>query len=214
MLKHVMAVMGTLAAAMVFTACSEAPKPAADTKKEQAAPKKEEAPVPSGPVAAKSAFYEMYKPAREWAADLLPLTLTAGDIPGMTNEAGKAARWTAVFVSPARKEARTFFYAVADHGPDTHKGVTSGGTQTWTGETPKSRPFQITQFAIDSDAAYKTAATKAAGWLKGHPGRKPEMVLANSARFPGPVWQVMWGTQKNGYVTWIDATSGVPVKGR
>src|SRR5581483_1467220 len=94
------------AAVLILTSCSEAPKPAAAESKKEAEPP----PQPSGPVSAKTAFYEMYKPARTWATDLLPLTLVSNEIPGIKNEGGKAAMWTAVFVSPSRREARTFTY--------------------------------------------------------------------------------------------------------
>ncbi|MGA3028177.1 MAG: hypothetical protein ABSF98_25800 [Bryobacteraceae bacterium] len=187
----------------LLTACSQAPPaPAPETKKAEE-PKKA-----SEPVAAQTAFYEMYKPARTWAADLLPLSLTSGEIPGIRNEEGKAAMWTAVFVSPGRREARTFFYAIADHGTTIHKGVEVGGAQTWTGSTPKSQPFQITEFAVNSDAAYQTAFGKAEAWLKKHPDMPASFSLFKAARFPAPVWYIQWGTAKLGYGVFVNATTG------
>ena len=122
---------------VMTTACSEAPK-TSETKTE---PKKE-ALKPPEPVSGKAAFYEMYKPARGWASDLLPLGLGNSEVPGMKNDAGKAAMWTAVFVSPSRREARTFSYSVVDQGASIHKGVTVGGAELWSGPTPKSGPFR------------------------------------------------------------------------
>jgi hypothetical protein len=194
----------TAAAVMAFlTACSQAPQtPAPEAKKA------DEAKTPAAPVAAQTAFFEMYKPARAWAPDLLPLSLAGNEIPGIKNEDGKAAMWTAVFVSPSRREARTFFYAIADHGTNIHRGVEVGGAQTWTGTTPKSQPFQITEFAVNSDAAYKTAFGKAEGWLKKHPGMPASLFLGKAARFPAPVWYVQWGTTKSGYAVFVNATTG------
>ena len=189
--------------AFIATACSEAPK-TSETKTEA----KKEASKPPEPVSGKTAFYEMYKPARAWASDFLPLSLASGEVPNMKNEAGKAAMWTAVFVSPSRREARTLSYSVVDQGTTIHKGITVGGAEPWSGPTAKSEPFQTTQFVIDSDVAYETASHKAAAWLKNHPGRSVSFYLGNASRFPAPVWYVLWGNNKSGYAAYVNATTG------
>ena len=199
-----------LAAALLLTACSEAPRPA-ESKKEDV-PAKVEPPGPPEAVAGRTAFYEMYKPARAWATDLLPLTLASGEVPGIKNDDGKAGMWTAVFVSPSRGEARTFVYAVVDHGSDIHRGVSARGAQAWSGPTPQSRPFQITEFSINSDEAFKTASKTAAAWLKRHPGQKVSITLASTARFRTPVWFIMWGSRKSGYLAFVNATTGLAMK--
>src|SRR5437899_3366710 len=119
--KHLLKAAAVFAAILAMTACSDAPK--TETKTEEA---KKEPPAPTEPVAAKTAFYEMYRPARSWATDLLVLSLTSGEIEGFKNTDGKAAMWTVVFVSPSRNEARTVTYAIADHGT-IQKGVTMAG---------------------------------------------------------------------------------------
>lgn len=192
---------------VMTTACSEAPKSTA-TETKTAAETKKEAQSPSEPVSGKTAFYEMYKPARAWAADLLPLSLANDDVPGIKTEAGNAAMWTAVFVSPSRREARTFSYSVVDQGATIHKGVTVGGAELWSGPTPKSRPFQITEFIVDSDVAYKTALEKAGAWVKKHPDKGATFYLGNASRFPAPVWYVLWGNNKSGYAVFVNATTG------
>ena len=142
----------------------------------------------------------------------MPLTLTAGEVPGIKNEDGKAGQWVAVFVSPSRREARTFYYAVADAGADVHKGVNIGGPQPWSGATPKSKPFSTGEFTTNSDEAYKTAAGKAEAWLKAHPGKKLGIFLASESRFTGPVWYFMWGDKQNGYLAFVSATTGAALK--
>jgi hypothetical protein len=32
--------------------------------------------------------------------------------------------------------------------------------------------------------------------------------LASESRFVNPVWYIVWGDKKNGYVAFVDATSG------
>ena len=195
-----------VAAVLVLAACSEAPKaPPAATKAETEA--KKEPPKPPEPIAAQSAFYEMYKPARAWAVDAVPLSLASEELPTLKNDGGKAAKWTAVFVSTSRREARTFSYAVAD-AAGTLKGVTIGGAEPWSGATPKSRPFQTGEFLINSDAAYQTAYEKAQAWVKKHPDKKCSLFLGNAARFPSPVWFIIWGNTKSGYAVYVNATTG------
>jgi hypothetical protein len=197
-----------VAAVLALTACSGSPKPPA-TETKAGAETQKEPPKPPEPVAAQTAFYEMYKPARAWAPDLLPLSLASNELKSLKNEDGKAAMWTAVFVSPSRREACTFFYSVVNDGETVSKGVTAGGTQSWSGPTPKSRPFQTTEFAVNSDAAYKTALTKAAGWVKTHPGKTATMFLGSSAKYPSPAWLMVWGTPQSGYAVYVDATTGI-----
>jgi hypothetical protein len=198
-----------LAAVLVLGACSEAPKPA-ETK--SGAEAKQEPPKPTGPVGALTAFYEMYKPARTWAADLLPLSLTGKDVPSMKSEAGKSPVWTAVFVSPGRHEARTFTYSVVEDGANLHKGVAAGAAEPWTGATAGSMPFQTTEFVTDSDVAYKAALVKAAVWVKKHPDKKATLLLSRASRFPAPAWLVIWGTPKLGYAAYVNATTGMVLK--
>ncbi len=195
-------------AVLALSGCSDAPKAAVKVETEA---KKEPAKAPEA-IAAQLAFYEMYKPARAWATDLLALSVTSGEVPNIKNADGKAGMWTAIFVSPSRKEARSFTYAVVDNGADFRKGVNISNVLAWGGATPTSKPFSNSEFAVDSDAAYKTALEKAADWLKKHPDQKATLRLGNASRFAAPVWYIMWGTTKNGYAALVNATTGAIVK--
>src|ERR1700687_3176105 len=88
-----------LTAAIFLAACSEAPKTTPPDTTTKAEP---EPPPPAGPVSAKTAFYEMFKPARAWATDFLLLSMSSNEVPGMKSEGGKFAMWTAVLVSRRR----------------------------------------------------------------------------------------------------------------
>src|SRR5260370_13904950 len=180
--KKVLCTATALVAALLFSACSEAPKVAAKVETEA---KKEPAKAPEA-MTAQLAFYEMYKPARAWATDLLALSVASGEAPNIKNEDGKAGMWTAVFVSPSRTEARSFTYAVVDSGADIRKGVNISNALTWSGATATSKPFSNSEFTVDSDAAYKAAVEKAADWLRKNPNHKATMRLGNAARVPGP----------------------------
>jgi len=209
--KKLLIAAAAVAAVVAMTACSQAPTPTETKTKAEVEAKKEPA-KPAEPVAAQTAFYEMYKPARTWAPDLLVLSLLGNEVPSVKSEAGKFPMWTAVFVSPSRREARTFTYSVVDDGTTIHKGVDAGGAQSWTGATPKSSPFQTTGFVVDSDDAYKTAYAKAEAWVKKHPGKKVAFSLGSAARFPAPVWFIIWGDTKSGYAVYVNATTGTVIK--
>jgi hypothetical protein len=204
--KKLLIAVTAVAAVVAMTACSEAPTPT-EIKKAQVETKQETA-KPSEPVAAQTAFYEMYKPARTWAPDLLVLSLISNEVPSMKSADGKFPMWTAVFVSPSRREARTFTYSVIDDGANIRKGVNVGGAEPWSGATAKSSPFQTTGFAVNSDAAYKAAYAKAEAWVKMHPGKKVAFSLGSAARFPAPVWFIIWGDTKSGYGVYVNATTG------
>ncbi|HXA86950.1 MAG TPA: hypothetical protein VNZ47_17830, partial [Candidatus Dormibacteraeota bacterium] len=107
-----------LACVLLFTSCSQSPP--ASPKGEAEAGK---SPASGGPVSGKTAFWEMHKAAHAWATDRVPLTLASKPVPGIENESGKAAMWTATFGSPRKQEARTYTYSVASHAPDIIKGV-------------------------------------------------------------------------------------------
>ena len=207
--KKLLLAAGAVAAVVAMTACSEAPTPA-EIKKAGVETKQEPAKLPE-PVAAQTAFYEMYKPARNWAPDLLALSLISNEVPSMKSADGKFPMWTAVFVSPSLRQARTFTYSVVDDGATIHKGVGVGGAEPWSGATPKSSPFQTTGFVVNSDAAYKTAYAKAEVWVKKHPGKKVAFSLGSAAQFPAPVWFIIWGDTKSGYAVYVNATTGIVI---
>jgi hypothetical protein len=205
--KMLRAVLVVLAVGLV--ACSSEPAKNTEAAKTDAEAAKKPAGPPE-PVTGKTAFYEMYTPAHAWAADLLPLSLKSGEVAGVKNADGKAGFWTAVFGSPSLRSARTFTYSVADQLPTIQKGVKAEGTESWSGPTAAVMTFQTSDFTVDSDAAYKTAADKAAEWLK-----KPEnaakpvsLSLGAATRFPAPVWYILFGTTKDGYVALINASTG------
>jgi hypothetical protein len=193
-----------------LSACSSEPaKTTEKTGDGDAAAKKAPAGPPE-PVAAKAAFYEMYTPAHTWAADLMPISLKSGEVAGVKNADGKAGFWTAVFVSPSQHAARTYTYSVADQLPNISKGVRAESTDAWAGPTTAVETFQTSDFTIDSDAAYKTAAAKAADWLKeSNNAEKPvSMSLGAAARFPAPIWYILFGDTKLGFVAVVNASTG------
>jgi hypothetical protein len=190
----------SIAVVVLFLAsCSQSPKAAnADAAGQN----------PAGPVSAKPAFWDAYKSAHSWAADLVPIAIESKS--AATD--GKAQVWAATFASPSKRQARVFTYAATAQKPDLFKGVNVGRIINWGGPSSDAMPFTSDDFSVDSEAAYKTALAKADPWLKKHPDKPVSLALGNASRFNGPVWYVLWGTQKDGYAVYVSAKTGEVVK--
>jgi hypothetical protein len=196
-------------AVLLLTGCSQSTNPS--TGNESQAAKQ-----PTGPpelVTAKTAFWPMYTSARSWSPDLTMIRLTPKEVPGFKNEAGKAAMWQAAFASPSLHQYRIYSYAIAAVAPDIHKGVVAGLRLPWGGVTRDAMPVELTSFNVDSDVAYQAAAADGAAWLKKNPDKAlSSFALGNTFRFQAPVWYLMWGDKKSGYVAFVDANSGKVLK--
>jgi len=197
-------------AALFFGGCSSSSKTPATDESAAKAPA-----APPELVTAKTAFWPMDKAAVTWASDAVPLGLTAKDLTGFKNEGGKAAIWEATFASRSLHAQRVETYAIVTVLPTIHKGATAGLKQPWGGETQDVMAIDPSAFKIDSDAAYQAASEDAAAWLKKNPDKKlTSIVLGNASRFHGPVWALLWGDKKSGYIAYVDANSGKVLKGK
>lgn len=202
------AVGGIAVALLLLAGCSQSNKPSVSNQPEAA----KQPAAPPEPVTAKTAFWQMYTAARKWARDAVFLGLVPKEVPGFTNKAGKAAMWEATFASPSLQQYRTYSYSIATVLPDIHKGVVASLRMPWGGATRDAMPIEPS-FNIDSDAAYHEAATDAAAWLKKNSNKNlTSLQLVNAFQFKTPVWYVMWGDKKSGYVAFIDANSGQVLK--
>jgi hypothetical protein len=202
---------GIAVAVLLLVGCSQSATPAASDTPAAAKPA-----APPTLVSAKSAFNPMYTSAVRWAPDVVLLSINPKTVPGFTNGEGKAAMWEAAFASPSLHKYRVDDYAIVSVLPSIHKGGTAGMAMPWGGATRDVMPVEVSSFNIDSDAAYKAAATDAADWLKKNPDKKLSTIaLGNTYRFQSPVWYVLWGDPKTGgYVAYVDANSGKVLKSK
>ena len=201
----------TALAILMLAGCSQP----TTTAVQEGAAKAKPTEAPPEPVPAKTAFWPMYTSARNWTKDFMTLKLTAKEIPGYKNEGGRAAMWEATFGSPSLHEYRTYSWAVAAHPPDIYKGVVIGRGLPWSGVTRNVMPVQLSEFNVDSDKAYKTAADDASAWIKKNPDVPlSTMELGNAYKFQAPVWFFMWGNKKNGYAVYVNAMTGKVLKAK
>jgi len=183
---------------LLLAGCSETPQ----TAEKKAPPK---------PITGQSALYKMYQVARTtWAPDMEVLSMTSMPMPGVKPEPGKAAAWEATFVSPSKGHARSYTFSVVEGEGNLHEGVFGGAEQNWSGPTGVTKPFNIQGVKVDTDAAYKTALTKAADYEKKNPGKPITYVLEKNDRYPAPSWRVVWGESvgTSSFSVYVDCTTG------
>ena len=207
MATNITSVVVVSAVFLALAGCNESPNPPAATTE----PKKEAA-APPQPVTAKTAYYKMYRPVRDWAPDLVTLTVTPEEIPEMKSEDGKYGKWIAVFLSPGKRQVRTVYFTSINTG-NLIKGVTMTPAEQFVPGGPNT-PFVNSAFSIDSDAAYKTAYGKAKDWVDKHPDKKLAMLLSQPHRYSNPVWYFIWGDRKLGYEALVNASNGELIGGK
>jgi hypothetical protein len=194
-----------MAGIILLAGCSGGTSPTEEAKSEAV---KKGPVIPTGPITALTAYYEIYKVARNWSPDAQTASLTGSDAAGVKGAEGKYPMWTAVFVSPSKQMAQTYIYSTVEDGR-TLKGFNNAGSMRWAGPTQDAVPFSNSDISTDSDAAWKTASEKGAEWLKKNPTKEiTSFALGQSARLPAPMWYIMWGTKSNGYAAYVNASTG------
>ncbi|HLK64016.1 MAG TPA: hypothetical protein VKU19_11285 [Bryobacteraceae bacterium] len=190
---------GTLA--LLLTGCSETPAPTA-----KKAPEKPE------PITGQSALFKMYGSARLWAPDAQVLklnTILLSDVPDVPR--GKAAAWQAVFVSPSRSQSRTYTYSIVEEQGNLHKGTFGQQEEAWSGPHGDNAPFLMAAVKVDTDAAYETALKEGTDYDKKNPGKPITFLLEKIAKFPDPVWRVIWGESvgTSNFSVYVDSSTGM-----
>jgi hypothetical protein len=186
---------------LLLTSCSETPTVA-----------KKEPEKPPEPIAGQSAIYKMFQVARSWSPDVLVLkmnTIALSDVPDVPR--GKAAAWEATFTSASRNQARSYTYSIIEAQGNLHKGVFGLLEEGWSGPHGETSPFLMAAVKVDTDAAYQTAlAQGGADYDKKNPGKPVTFLLEKIAKFPDPVWRVVWGESvgTSNFSVYVDASTG------
>jgi hypothetical protein len=158
-------------------------------------------------VTAKTAYAQAYPAARKIAPDAILVRLAPNSVDFKN---GRAGLWEATFASPGKHECWIVSYASAPHPFEARKGITVGAAIPWSGclnEDVKLIP--VSEFRIDSDAAYTLATAEAATWRKQHPERNlTSFQLSKYSPLPVPTWYVIWGDTGIGYVVQVNANTG------
>ena len=197
-------------AIFLLSSCSQPSNPAGANVTTVAASEPSNA---AEPVTAKTAYGSIYKSAYKWAPDLVLLRLAPKDVPGLASGGGKAGQWEATVASPSKHEYRVFTLRDCRTAAGHNQRSDHRKRRPVEWVTRDVMPIQASEFSVDSDAAYTTAAADAAAWLKKNPDKKlSSFQLGNGYSFPTPVWYAMWGDKKSGYVAIVSASTGKVLK--
>jgi hypothetical protein len=171
--------------------CSSQP----DKPKEASAPKAEPAKVESEFETGRAAFQRMYVSARTWAADARPVRLESRPTKEDPKD-GRAAMWTAVFVSAAKQNLRNFSWSGVGTDPD--KGVQPGSLDVYSPANANTRPFDLNFLKVDSTKAYEVADKKGgAALLKKDPKQPIKYMLFFDNTKGRLVWRVLYGNSQS-----------------
>jgi hypothetical protein len=184
-----------LSSALLLPGCSSAP------------PAKKVAEKAPEPITGLHALYQMYTSARAWAQDLEILHYASINITEVQKEAGKAAAWQVVFVSPALAMARTYSFSVYEASATLHQGLFPDAPGHWSGG---GKTFTIQAAKIDTDSAYETALKHGGAEFGSQNPKIPITYTLGMDRGADPMWRVIWGETagESSFSVLVDASTG------
>jgi hypothetical protein len=186
-----------VAAAVLLSACSDAPVAKAPEK-------------PAEPLTGRQAFYQTYPMARTWAIDAEPLRVRSLDLNEMKVEGAKAAAWEVTYASQTKGRSRIYTWSAIEAQGNLHKGVFQGPEEAWR-PGGADKPFLIQALKTDTPEALETATAHSETYFKGG-GTKPhpKFVLEFTSRYPDPSWRIYWGDSVSTaeWSVFVDAATG------
>lgn len=187
---------------VLLVGCSDT-VPSAATKKKEVNPPE--------PVTGEAALDRMFRVARSWAPDAQVLHMNTILLSEVANvPPGAGAAWQATFTSASGGQARSYTYSIVESQGNLHQGVYPGQQESFQsrGTNP---PFPIAAVKVDTSAAYQTALEHGgADYDKKSPGKPITFVLEKVAKYPDPVWRVIWGESiaTSNLSVYVNATTG------
>lgn len=182
--------------AAALAGCSSEPKKAEEGAKPAAKPEAKAPELQTG----RTAFYEMYRTARQWAPDAKPFRVQSSaskDAPGTD---GKALVWHAWFASPGKREVKPYTWSGGTGENLPERGVSFGPVDTFNPSNTSTQPFDPNFLKSDSDQAYKAAQEKGGeALLKKNPGTPIVYVLDWDGKANELIWHVVYGESPSDY---------------
>ena len=183
---------------LLLAACSEAPQKAVKKQPEK----------PPEPIDGQRAFFQMYVSARAWAGDVQGLRLQSIPLKEVKRQGGKYGAWQATFVSPSKRRQISFTWSAVESYGNLHKGVFRGQEEGFSGTL--DQPWPISAFKVSSEKALEVALSKSKSYVKKHPNKPITFLLAQTRRYTGLTWRVIWGenVSTSDYSIFVDASTG------
>ncbi len=171
--------------------------------------------APPRQVSGREAFQNMLIAARSWALDARPFRLTNFYMKDSTGVGGRAVAWTAGFVSPSLRKARTYTYSTIKT-ENLHQGVFAGHDESFRSESELTGPpFEVLALRVDSDKAFESAEAKGGKRFRQKNPQLPITYLLEHDRSSGElVWRVCYDTQCTTarFAVTVDASTGAVLK--
>lgn len=188
----------------LLAGCSSQPQPeAAKSEPAKTEPKKPETDFETG----RAAFQRMYVAARGWAPDVQPVRLESRPTKQDPKD-GKAAMWSATFVSASRQNIRSYTWSGIEGA---EQGITPGNTDYYSPANASTRPFDLNFLKVDSTQALEAAQKKGGdAILKKEPDTALKYMLFFDQSKGRLLWRVVYGTSVSDSKlrVLVNATSG------
>lgn len=175
---------------LALSGCGSEPEKTQPAAQKEA-PKKGETTFETG----RSAFQRMYVSARTWAPDVQLVRLESRPTKEDPKD-GRAAAWSAVFVSASKQNVRN--YAWSGVATDSDKGVQPGSMDYYSPSNASTRPFDLSFLKVDSTKAFEVADKKGgAALLKKDPNQPVKYMLFFEPAKARLLWRVIYGNSLN-----------------
>jgi len=185
-----------LVAAVLLSACSDAPVTKAPVKPPEAE-------------TGRQGFYKTFPQAHTWAADAQPIRVRSMELKELQADGGKAAAWEVTYASEAKGRSRVYTWSAVEV-EGVHQGVFASQEEAWR-PGAADKPFPIQALKIDTPEALQTAIEHSVTYFK-NLGSKPhpKFVLEYTARYPNPSWRVYWGESVSSaeWSVFVDSATG------
>jgi hypothetical protein len=186
-----------LAAAVLLSACSDAPVPKAPQKAPEA-------------LTGREGFYKTYPAAHTWALDAQPIRVRSMELKELKADPGKAAAWEVTYASISKGRSKVFIWSAVEADGNIHQGVFGSQDDAWRPGGPE-KPFPIQAIKTDTPEALQTAITHSVTYFKNIGSKpNPKFILEYTSRYPDPSWRVFWGDSVSAaeWSVFIDSATG------
>lgn len=175
---------------------------ASESAKEPAEP-----PPPPEPISAQRALTFAFGKARSKAQDLDIFSISNLNLASVPSAEGKAGAWQFRFLSRSQSTIYNVRYAVADELPSFREGAWDAGSQGYSPQGSRAKPFTLQALRCDSTTAYEIAVENAKDYLKKEVVPPVHFLLELTDMYALPTWRVYWGNSLSTaeYSVYVDA---------
>lgn len=185
-----------LVAAVLLTACSDAPV----VKKVEKPPE---------PLTGREGFYKTFPAAHTWSTDAQPMRVRSIEMNELKADPAKAPAWEVTYTSESKGRSKIFTWSALE-AEGLHQGVYGAQEESWR-PGGAEKPFPVQALKIDTPDALQTAIAHSVTYFK-NIGTKPhpKFVLEYTSRYPNPSWRIYWGDSVSTaeWSVFIDSATG------